>query len=251
MQIQQIRNATLKITYADVTFLLDPWLQDQGTGMCAGTVRPEMAGVRSPLDPLPVSPEEILSGVDYCLVTHVHPDHFTPDYLPKEMKILAQNDIDCISIKEMGFSNTESISDIGMKIGAVSITKTPAVHGDNEQVAAEMGEVSGYLLSGEEKSLYIAGDTVFYEGVEETLRKCSPDVIIVNCCEATLPGGRLIMNLQDLEAVCRLCPVATVIATHLDSVNHALLTSEDVRMFAAKKNLKQVIVLQSGERIQR
>ena len=32
MRIRQIRNATLKIEYADQTILLDPWLQDQGTG---------------------------------------------------------------------------------------------------------------------------------------------------------------------------------------------------------------------------
>ncbi len=32
MRIQQIRNATLKIRYADQTILLDPWLQDQETG---------------------------------------------------------------------------------------------------------------------------------------------------------------------------------------------------------------------------
>lgn len=29
MRIQQIRNATLKIEYGDVTFLIDPWLQDK------------------------------------------------------------------------------------------------------------------------------------------------------------------------------------------------------------------------------
>ena len=129
--------------------------------------------------------------------------------------------------------------------------KTPAVHGDNEQVVMRMGESSGYFLTGEEKSLYIAGDTVFYRGVAETLNRFTPDVIVLNCCEATTPDGRLIMNLQDVESVCRLCPKATVIATHLDSVNHALLTSEDVRQFAVSNNLKQVVVPHNGEWIER
>ena len=35
MRIQQIRNATLKIEYAGQTVLLDPWLQDKGTGFSA------------------------------------------------------------------------------------------------------------------------------------------------------------------------------------------------------------------------
>ncbi|MCI8333741.1 MAG: MBL fold metallo-hydrolase [Lachnospiraceae bacterium] len=94
MRIQQIRNATLKIIYGDSTFLLDPWLQDRGTGFSALTVRSEMKGVKSPLNELPMPPEEILNGVDYCLVTHIHPDHFTENYLPKNIKIMVQNDAD-------------------------------------------------------------------------------------------------------------------------------------------------------------
>lgn len=50
MKIQQIRNATLKITYGDTVFLLDPWLQDKGTGFSAPTVNPEMSGLKGPFD---------------------------------------------------------------------------------------------------------------------------------------------------------------------------------------------------------
>lgn len=150
----------------------------------------------------------------------------------------------------MGFENVSVINGKSIKIGNITITKTPAVHGDNEQVAARMGTVSGYILTGEEKTLYIAGDTVFYEGVERTLNEYVPDVIIVNCCEATIPLGRLIMNLNDVQAVCRICPNATVIATHLDSVNHALVSSDDVRRFAAEHHLTQVVVPKNGENIE-
>lgn len=250
MKIQQIRNATMKINYGGVTFLLDPWLQDKGTGMTAPTVRPEMHGIKSPLNALPVPPEEILRRVDYCLVTHVHPDHFTKDYLPNSIKILVQNNADGEKVKASGFDHVSVIDDASRIKDVVTIRKRPAVHGDNEQIAAIMGEVSGYLLTGEEKSLYIAGDTIFYSGVAETLNRFTPDVVVLNCCEATVPGGRLIMNLHDIESVCRLCPKATVIATHLDSVNHALLTSDDVLQFVINNNLNQVIVPHSGEWIE-
>ena len=82
MKIQQIRNATMKINYGGITFLLDPWLQDKGTGFSAKAVRKEMVGIKTPINDLPITPDEILSGVDHCLVTHIHPDHFTSDYLP-------------------------------------------------------------------------------------------------------------------------------------------------------------------------
>ena len=86
--------------------------------------------------------------------------------------------------------------------------------------------------------------------VEETLKKYAPDVIAVNCCEATMPYGRLIMNLSDVEAVCKQAPKALVIATHLDSVNHALLSSDDVRFFAQMHGLSQVYVPKNGEVIE-
>lgn len=150
-------------------------------------------------------------------------------------------------IEALGFENVSVIADTGTKIGNVMIMKTPAVHGDNEQIATIMGETSGYLLTGEKNSIYISGDTVFDTGVEEILNHYDPDVILLNCCEATVPEGRLIMNLNDVESVCKLCPTATVIATHLDSVNHALLSRNDIRLFVVNKNLKHIIVPSNGE----
>ena len=249
MKIQQIRNATLKIQYGDQTILLDPWLQDKGTGFSASTVRPEMNGVRSPLNALPMTPEEILAGVDFCLVTHIHPDHFTPDYLPKEMRIIVQNEKDQQEAKSMGFENVSAFERDTLDIGSVTVAKVPAIHGDNEELVTRMGIGSGYILSGENKTLYIAGDTVYCNAVEETLKKYAPDVIAVNCCEATTPHGRLIMNLSDVEAVCRQMPKALVIATHLDSVNHALITSRDVNNFAQKHRFDNLSVPQNGEQL--
>lgn len=249
MKIQQIRNATLKIEYGGQTILLDPWLQDQGMGFSAAAVRPEMNGVRSPLNALPMTPDEILAGVDFCLVTHIHPDHFTPDYLPKGMRIIVQNAKDQQEAKSMGFENVLAFEKDTMNFGSVTITKVPAIHGDNEELAIRMGIGSGYILSGERKTLYIAGDTVYCSTVEETLKTYAPDVIAVNCCEATTPHGRLIMNLPDVEAVCRQMPKALVIATHLDSVNHALITSSEVKDFAQKHGLENLSVPQNGEEL--
>ena len=58
MIIQQIRNATLKIQYGTFTILLDPWLQDKGTGFSAKPVKEEMIGIKNPMNDLPLSPAE-------------------------------------------------------------------------------------------------------------------------------------------------------------------------------------------------
>lgn len=57
------------------------------------------------------------------------------------------------------------------------------------------------------------------------------------------------MNLDDVEKVCEIASNAIIIATHLDSVNHALLTRKDVKKFAKEKGLTQIIVPEDGESI--
>ncbi len=248
MIIQQIRNATLKIEYGRITFLIDPWLQDQGTGFSAKAVKSEMQGIKCPMNALPDSPECILRGVDYCLVTHLHFDHFSPDYLPRDLRIFAQNHEDAEKIREMGFENADVFESELLTIGGVAIHKTKAIHGDSREVVEKMGEVSGYVFeSPGEKCLYIAADTIYCAEIEQTIRQYHPEVIILNCCEATTPLGRLIMNLSDVEKICAAAPQAIVIASHLDSVNHALLTRKDIIAFASEKNLSGVQVLEDGE----
>ncbi len=61
-----------------------------------------------------------------------------------------------------------ALPDDEFRIGGITLTKTPALHGSNAAVAEKTGSVSGYLLKGEDKTLYIAGDTVFCREVEET-----------------------------------------------------------------------------------
>ena len=248
MVIQQIRNATLIIEYGSNTFLIDPWLQDQGTGFSAKAVRPEMQGIKCPINALPDSPERILRGVDYCLVTHLHFDHFSSDYLPRDLKIVAQNHEDAEKIREMGFENTVAFESELLTIGGVVIRKTKAIHGDNDIVVEKMGEVCGYVFEAPgERRLYIAADTVYCPEVEQTIKTFQPDVIILNCCEATTPLGRLIMDLSDIEKVCQAAPQAVVIASHLDSVNHALLTRKDITAFAKEKDLAGIRVPEDGE----
>ena len=104
MKIQQIRNATLKIQYSSITILLDPWLQDRGTGPSFTPVRGKMIGMKNPLNDLPLPPNKILNGVDFCLVTHIHPDHFTADYLPQDIPVMVQNEEDKELVTGMGFS---------------------------------------------------------------------------------------------------------------------------------------------------
>jgi len=60
----------------------------------------------------------------------------------------------------------------------VTLHRTPGRHGHGER-AERMGPVSGFVLEGDE-TLYLAGDTVWYEPVAETLARFEPDAVVLN-----------------------------------------------------------------------
>ena len=147
-----------------------------------------------------------------------------------------------------GFENAVAFESELLTIGGIVIHKTKAIHGDSDKVVEKMGEVCGYVFEAPgEKCLYLAADTIYCPEVEQTIKKYHPETIILNCCEATTPLGRLIMNLSDIEKVCQAAPQTIVIATHLDSVNHALLTRKDIIAFANERNLSGIRVPEDGD----
>lgn len=238
MRIQQIRNATLKIDYAGITFLVDPWLQDQYKGWTAESPDHER-NHPGPLLNLPMPPSEILHDVEFCLVTHLHPDHFTDAYLPLELPLLMQNQADEKSVRDRGYSNVLNLQKGEICLRSerkglnCKITKVPARHGMTESARKEMGEACGLIFcAAGEKKLYLAGDTVWYHGVKHTIDTFRSEVIILNCGDARLKHyGRLIMDQYDLLKVIRYQPQATVIASHMDSCNHAYLTRKRLQEF--------------------
>ena len=73
VEVQQIRNATVKIDFSGTTFLVDPMLSPKGgfPGF-EGTYRSEL---RNPLVEMPFSVDEVLKSVEAVVVTHTHTDH--------------------------------------------------------------------------------------------------------------------------------------------------------------------------------
>lgn len=106
------------------------------------------------------------------------------------------------------------------------------------------------LKAPDEKTLYIAGDTIWCQEVKEALSTYSPDVIIVNCCEATiLNGERLIMGLDDLRDLIQHSPQLKIIASHLDAVSHLKVTRADIMSFIEQEHTSNILVPADGESI--
>src|SRR3569623_61538 len=226
MKFKQLRNATIIIEYAGKKFLVDPMLAEKGAfpGF-EGTINSHIA---NPLVDLPVPMDEILD-VDAVVVTHIHPDHWDEaaiNLVPKDMLIFAQNEKDAAEIRAQGFSNIRVLEDNTVFDG-IALIKTPGRHGGEktvEKYADLLGLVSGIVFKHpNEKTVYIAGDTVWHEGVEENLKKYEPDVIILNSGDAQVLGYEpIIMDKKDVYEAFKAAPKATIIASHMESVNHAM-----------------------------
>jgi L-ascorbate metabolism protein UlaG (beta-lactamase superfamily) len=117
-------------------------------------------------------------------------------------------------------------------------------------IGERMGTVSGVVFSHpDEPTLYVAGDTVWNRYVEDSLAAYRPDVVVLNCGDAQVPGlGAIIMDEHDLVKVAQAAPQATVIASHLEAVNHCVLSRVDLRSFLDAQGLRgRVLVPEDGE----
>ncbi len=168
----------------------------------------------------------------------------------KDLPIICQP-ADAASIQEAGFTavNPVETQDIWHRI---QIDRTAGQHGTGE-IGKLMGTVSGFVLRAPgEPSLYLAGDTIWCPEVETALQTFQPDVVVLNAGAAQfLTGDPITMTAEDVVQVCRALPTARVIAVHMETINHCLLTRADLRDRLAQEGLsQQVQVPADGELIE-
>ena len=249
---QQIRNATVKLKYPGGPVMIDPGLMDA----CDPIERERAVAARrfipKPICPLPMPAEALTGDVDWFLLTHFHPDHFSADYLPEDAPLMCQNEADAGELAKLGFSNVRWFLDGAMRFDDVTVHRAEARHGDNEETAAAMGPGSGFVFEcAGEWTVYLAGDTVYYDGVCAVIERFKPDVIVVNACGARWKHGRLIMNAEDVMKTCACAPESLVIASHMETVSHAHLNRKQLRdTLEENRYAGQVLIPEDGEYIE-
>jgi len=257
MKITQIRNATLIIEYNNTKFLIDPWLgpKDYMEGFDTAV----NSDIRQPRVELPLAIEKIVD-VDAVIITHIHPDHwdeYAEQALDKNIKIFVQSETDKEIILSKGFKDVEILTSEGINYKNITLYKTQTQHGKRkilkplcESIGMPYDAMGVVFKAKNEKTLYVAGDTIWCEEVSQALEKFSPDVIVVNACAATvLNGERLIMNIDDVKEVLKNSENATIIASHMDTVSHLTVTRKDLKNFKDNNNIDNLLIPEDGENI--
>ena len=245
MKIKLIRNATLKITVAGHTFLIDPYFAPKHT-------LPSFTGRSpNPMVDLPETPADVLADCEMVLVSHLHTDHFdkvAQNLLPKRLPIYCQPGNEG-KIGEAGFEDVTPITD-RIIWQDVTITRTPGRHGTSASILGLMGEVSGFVLAAVgEPTVYWMGDTVWYKDVQQVIDQYKPDIIVTHSGGAVWGDGELIiMDAAQTVAVCQYAPQSKVIATHLEALDHCLSTRSDLADAAkeAKIQANQLFIPEDG-----
>ena len=255
MQMQQIRNATAKITYADTTFLIDPMLAKKGT--YPGFENTYRSELRNPLVELPMSAEEVIAGVDAVIVTHTHLDHWddaAQQLLPKDLPLFVQHAADAEMIRKQGFRDVRILGE-RTEFNGVTLSKTGGQHGTDQMyatppVAHALGAAMGVVFQAPlHKTLYLAGDTIWRDEVDQALAQYNPDVVVLNAGYAQLNGfeGAIIMGKDDVLRAAQIAPNATIVAVHMDAINHMTLSREELSRFVRKEGIQsRVEIPQDG-----
>ncbi|MBY6309903.1 MBL fold metallo-hydrolase [Alcaligenes faecalis] len=257
VEVQLIRNATVKIDFSGTTFLVDPMLSAKGEfpGF-PGTYRSEL---RNPLVDLPFSAKEVLDSVEAVVVTHTHTDHWdeaAQKAIPKDLPVFTQNEADAKMIRSQGFKDVR-VLDGSTTFKGVKLSKTGGQHGTDlwfaDPVRSEaMGPVMGVVFSAPQtKTVYVAGDTVWRPEVDQALEQHKPDVVILNTGSALMSGFEqhpIIMGKQDTLQATKAAPNAAIVAVHMDSVNHMSLSRKELSEFVKGQKIeKSVLIPADGE----
>lgn len=258
MQFRQIRGATSIITYSGTRFLIDPFFAPKGGSR---SVPSPYNTLGNPLVELPVPIEEIIA-VDAVIVTHMHHfDHFdeaAAKALPKSMPMFTQSPKEAEDMRDLGFKNVTALTDEGVFFAKATLRRVDALHGhgvradDYYSTMNTPAEASGVVFTAQdEKTLYLAGDTIWYDGVQKTIEKHRPGVIAVNAANAQFfDGTPLLMGMDGFLEVAKTAPDATLVATHMDAVNHARVTRVDLRKFVNQQGIaNRVHIPEDGEEI--
>jgi L-ascorbate metabolism protein UlaG (beta-lactamase superfamily) len=125
--------------------------------------------------------------------------------------------------------------------GTVRVTGTPARHGP---AGGDRGPVIGFALTREDApgTVYVSGDTVWYEGVREVSERFDVHVALLFCGRARVSvagDNDLTMSADAAVHAARAMARATIVPLHYEGWEHFTQSRSDIESAFAKAGLSQ------------
>lgn len=187
------------------TIFLDPYLSTRLERRTED--RPLTRHIR--MMPSPVKPYDI-KNADYIICSHDHGDHLDPETVVPIMESSGRARLivpPAAVSAACGFGvDKDRIIPVGVgdhaDLGDFAIEAAPGKHNGFDFDPATGYPYVGYIIKFENISIYHAGDTIYYEGMEERLKTCSIDIALlpINGGDKDRVGRGFMSNLQFWEA---------------------------------------------------
>ncbi len=240
---QLVGGPTLHLTYAGLSVLTDPTFDEPGA-YPGGISLHKLTG--------PAVPASALGPVDLVLLSHdQHPDNL--DTAGREL--LA--DVPLVLGTPESAERIPHVTGLAPwavhRIGDVSVTAVPALHGP-EGAEALSGTVTGFVLEAEgEPTVYVSGDNASVDVVREIAERF-PDIAIAVLFTGAANVGRfgdsdLTLNARTALEAAHVLEDAVIVPIHAEGWFHFSETVDRlVGMFAYDGASDRLRVLTPGER---
>lgn len=212
---------TALFEWKGLRILTDPTFDPAGGSYTTGPVTlKKLAG--------PALEPEALGRIDVVLLSH---DHHSDNLDHAGRKLLAQagwvlttsEGAERLGGKTVGLAPWESVEIPASEGRKLRVTATPAQHGPaNLQRGAVIGFAAAFSGAPEE-NFYFAGDTVWFEGVEEVARRFKVRVAALNLGAARVPvvgDFPLTMTAEDGVKTAQVFARATIVPLHFEGWAH-------------------------------
>lgn len=218
LRMKHVGGPTLYFELGGVRFLTDPTFDPAGSEYKSGTFT--LSKVSGPS----ISADQ-LQPIDVVLLSHDHHfDNFDRqgrEFATKARTVFTTSaGADRLGGNAIGLEPWGERSVASPPAGNVRITATPARHGP---AGGDRGPVIGFVVEGEGHTVYVSGDTVWFDGVDETLRRFPRiDVAVLFLGAAHVPvlPSHITFTAEEAVRVARAIPEATIVPVHYEGWKH-------------------------------
>jgi len=221
IKIKYIGGATALLEVGGLRFLTDPTFDPKDTKYDTGLY------VLHKLTNPSVEVDKI-GKIDFVLLSHDHHfdnlDNAGRQLLSSVEKVYTTpTGAERLGANAVGLKNWETVELQTMDNRVLMITGTPCRHGP---VDGDRGPVTGFVLNFKDEvqgAVYITGDTVWYEGVEEVAARFDVKIVVLFMGAAVVESvgkAHLTMTVEESLKVARLFDKATIVPLHFEGWEH-------------------------------